>query len=102
MLLVKLIKIAFILKDLDLTQFFTDKENIDIKGLVKHLESIDESIIVEIARIATDDKSVNNEVDAVLALTAFFLPLVEQVRTSPQLAKVLSLTCLPSSMKNLV
>lgn len=102
MLMVKLIKIAFILKDLELTQFFADKDNIDVKGLVKHLESIDESIIVEIARIATDDKSVNNEVDAVLALTAFFLPLVEQVRTSPQLAKVLSLTCLPSSMKNLV
>lgn len=102
MLLVKLIKIAFLLKDLELAQFFTDKENIDIKGLVKHLESIDESIIVEIARIATDDKSIDNEIDAVLALTAFFLPLVERVKTSPHLQKVLSLTYSQSLIKNLV
>jgi len=102
MLLPKLIKVAFILKDLDLSQFFSNKESIDVQGLIKHLETIDSSIVIELAKVVTDDKSksVDNEVDALLGLTAFFLPLVEQVRTSPHLPKVLSLTSLLSSTKN--
>ena len=95
MLLAKLIRIAFILKDLDLGQFFVGKKSIDIPALITHIGQFDSSIIIGIAKIATDDKSIDNEVDATLALTAFFLPLVVQLSTSPQLPKMMeSLACL--------
>lgn len=102
MLLVKLIKIAGILKDLELSQFFVNKESIDVKALIKHLESIDPQIVVEIAKIATDDKSIDNEVDAILALSAFFLPLVGQLRTSRYLPVILSHLSSLSSVETMI
>lgn len=99
MLLVKLIRIAFILKDLDLGQFFIGQKSIDIPALIAHISQFDKSVIIGIAKIATDDKSIDNEVDATLALTAFFLPLAVQLSTSPQLPKLMeSLACLQSLM----
>lgn len=100
MLLVKMIRIALILKDLDLTQFFKDKESIDIQGLVNHLELIDKNIVIQIAKTATDDKSIDNELDAVLALTAFFLKLIQQAKTSKYLKEILSLTSLQNLVEN--
>lgn len=89
MLLPRLIKIAFILKDLQLDKFITG-EKVDITGLIEHLKAVDETrkpneekIIIQLAKAATGSDIVN-ELDAEIGLVNFFLQLLPQLKISQQ------------------
>ena len=86
MLFVKLIKVAFLLKELDLAKYFNEK-GCDVTGLVQSLPKDTIFKLCEAVDIKHDNE---NEVDATIGLiTDFFLPLVGQAKTSKHLPKLI-------------
>ena len=77
MLLVKLIRVAFLLKDLKLDAFFNDK-GCDVTALVESLPKDLTMKLCDVTGVKAD-----NEVDAVIGLiTDFFIPLLTQLKES--------------------
>jgi hypothetical protein len=86
MLFVKLIKVAFLLKELDLAKHFNEK-GCDVSSLV---ESLPKDLIFKLCEAVGVECDKENEVDATIGLiTNFFLPLVGQVRESKHLPKLI-------------
>jgi len=97
MLFVKLMKIAFILKDLNLDQYFKDSK-CEVDLLVASLKP---EIIMQLAEVATGAKIVS-EVDAIAGIVNFCLSLAEQAKTSPQLATLVQSLPLPQKSKEAI
>jgi hypothetical protein len=83
MLLWKLIRIAGVLKNLELEDCIVDGKA-DIQKIV---ERLDERRLSEICEICTGTKS-TNELDAIAGIADFFLKLRNQVKTSPNLLEL--------------
>lgn len=86
MLLVKLIKVALLLKELDLSKHFNEK-GCDVTALV---ESLPKDTIFKLCDAVGINHDNENEVDATIGLiTDFFLPLVGQAKNSKHLPKLI-------------
>jgi hypothetical protein len=90
MLFVKLIKVAFLLKDLDVTKHFNEK-GCDVASLV---QSLPKDLAFRLCDAVGVKYTDGNEVDATIGLVNdFFLPLLEQAKQSqhlPRLAQLLT------------
>jgi hypothetical protein len=88
MLFVKLIRIASLLKDLDLTKHF-NKDGCDVTGLVN---SLPKDVVFKLCDAVGIEHDSTNEVDATIGLiTDFFYPLVDQAKASKNLPKLIQL-----------
>jgi len=97
LLLIKLIQIAFILKDLKLDQFFKDGK-CDVQTMT---ESLKDETVFKLAKIATGKESVN-QIDAIAGIINFFLSLVQQAKPSPELVTLIVSLPFPQESKEAI
>jgi hypothetical protein len=97
MLIVKLIRIAGLLKDAEIAQHFKDGR-VDTESLVKSLKP---ELVIEIARVATG-KEIVNEIDAIAGLITFFLSLLKEMRDSHNLKELVALCPLETVQKETI
>ena len=97
MILVKLIKVAFLLKELDLKQFFND-QGCDITALVNYIETTNPEILHKLCEILTGDKP-TCEVDAMAGVVNFILSLKKDAQASPNLVTMIMLLPIGEDMK---